>query len=76
MILVLCLLSGCGTKQEYSREIDVVSSRGMSASNFYSEDITVILNRSEVVDYEECAKGIIEHCIQNDFQSIRFSYDV
>ncbi len=78
-ICVLCLY-GCGIKQqqEYSSEMEVVNSKNMSSSNYYRQEMTIILNRSELIDYdyEECAMEIIEHCIANDFHNIKFSYDI
>lgn len=56
--------------------MEIYASQSMTFSNFYIEDIVVVVNQKEIVNYEKCAKKIIEHCIQNDFQNIRFSYDV
>jgi len=78
-MLILFLIGCSSEKQEkYSgeSEMEVVNSRNMTSSNYYSQELIVILNRSEVVDYEECAREIIKHCIQNDFHSTKFSYDV
>ena len=76
MVIVVTFISLCIYKKRYSGEMEIYTSQSMTFSNSYIEDIVVIVNEKEIVDYEKCAKKIIEHCIQNDFQNIRFSYDV
>lgn len=76
MMLVVVTISLCIYQKRYSREMEIYDSQSMTFSNSYIEDIVVIVNQKEIVNYEKCAKQIIEHCIQNDFQNIRFSYDV
>lgn len=73
-LIILCL-SGC---TEYSDEkIDVTSSSIEKNNTGTTLAITVILNgKPSSKDYEDCSRSIIQHCIDNNFKSTRFSYDV
>lgn len=72
LILCSCVMS---TQNEYSGEMDAISSHSMTfGDDAHIMDIYVVTN-TEVTDYETCAKEVIQHCIDNDFHTIHFSYD-
>ena len=76
LVLITCILFGCGNVEELSGEMDVVNSMTLSFGDDGTvEDITVILNRTQLDDYTECAEEIIQKCLDNDFKSIKFSWD-
>ncbi|RKI38334.1 hypothetical protein D7V86_20715 [bacterium D16-51] len=73
-ILLSCvLLSGC-TKE--SVEMDVLSSHSTTSANWYELNINVIADKDTVLDRDACSNEIIQHVLDNDFQSTRFSYDL
>lgn len=74
MLIVLCL-SGCA---KYSDEkIDVTSSSIKKNNTETTLTITVILNgKISSKDYEDCSRSIIQHCVDNNFKSTKFSYDL
>lgn len=73
-ILLSCvLLSGC-TKE--SVEMDVLSSHSATSTNWYKLNIDVIADKDTVLDRDACSNEIIQHVLDNDFQSTRFSYDL
>lgn len=73
-ILLSCvLLSGC-TKE--SVEMDVLSSHSATSSNWYELNINVIADKDTILDRDACSNEIIQHVLDNDFHSIRFSYDL
>lgn len=73
-ILLSCiLLSGC-TKDVV--EMDVLSSQNITSANWYELSINVIVDKDTVLDMDNCSKEIIQHVLDNDFHSIRFSYDL
>lgn len=75
MIASILLTSGCSTNTALSGEMDAVSSRTTSFANCNFEDITIILNQTGISNYEQCAEEIIQHVINNDFHTIRFSFN-
>ena len=73
-ILVSCiLLSGC-TKEPV--EMDVLSSHSATSGNWYELNIDVIADKDTVSDRDACSSEIIQHVLDNDFHSTRFSYDL
>lgn len=73
-ILLSCvLLSGC-TKE--SVEMDVLLSHSTTSANWYKLNINVIADKDTVLDRDTCSNEIIQHVLDNDFQSTRFSYDL
>ncbi len=73
-ILLSCvLLSGC-TKE--SVEMDVLSSHSETSANWYELNINVIADKDTVLDRDACSNKIIQHILDNDFRSTRFSYDL
>ena len=75
-MLVMCLLCSCEKKKEYTGEMDVTNSNSSLTNEGYIENITVVVDKEEIIDYEACAWEIIDHCISNDFRSVKFSYDI
>ena len=76
---MLCILIGlnlCGCIQKnYSGEMDAVSSYTHASENCYEESLIVVANEKEIPDYEEFAWEVVDHYLNNDFESIRFSFD-
>ena len=73
-ILLLCImLYGCS--KEYT-EMDVISSHNATADNWYELDITVVVDKDAASDKDACSKEIIQHILDNDFHSIRFSFEL
>lgn len=68
------VLPGCERTEE-EVGMDVVQSRVESGTYGAIEHLSVVTNTKEVTDFETCAEEIIERCVNNNFQSIRFSYD-
>lgn len=75
-MLVMCLLCSCKNQKEYTGEMDVTNSNSSLTNEGYIENITVVVDKEEIIDYEACAWEIIDHCISNDFRSVKFSYDI
>lgn len=78
IILVISLLlcvTGCQLQQSIG-EIDVMNSYNLTSSNRFDQHLSIILNGNDFDNLESCATTIIEHCIKNDFQSLKFSYDL
>lgn len=73
-ILLSCtMLSGC-TKEPI--EMDALSSHNTTSANWYELNISVIADKDTVLDKDSCSSEIIQHVLDNDFHSIRFSYDL
>ena len=73
-ILLSCvLLSGC--RKEFV-EMDVLSSHNTTSANWYELSINVIADKEAILDREACSSEIIQHVLDNDFHSVRFSYDL
>lgn len=68
------LLTGCG-REEPEEGMDVVRNRVVIMEHGTIEHLAIVTNTGEVEDWEACAMEIIEHCVNNDFQTVRFSYD-
>ncbi|MCI8784952.1 hypothetical protein AALB51_03710 [Lachnospiraceae bacterium 62-26] len=72
-LLSCVLLSGC-TKEPV--EMDVLSSHNTTSANWYELSINVIADKEAILDREACSSEIIQHVLDNDFHSVRFSYDL
>lgn len=72
-LLSCVLLFGC-TKE--SVEMDVLSSHNTTSANWYELSINVIADKETVLDRDACSSEIIQHVLDNDFHSVRFSYDL
>lgn len=74
LILLLCIIiSGC--TKEYV-EVDVLSSYNSTADNWHKLDISVIADEDAASNKDACSMEIIQHILDNDFHSTRFSFDV
>ncbi len=70
LILLSCGMI-CGCSKEYI-EMDILSSNNTT----YELDIDVIADKDDVSDKEACSREIIQHILDNDFHSTRFSFDI
>lgn len=76
MVVLAMLLTGCGRNvEEREMEMDVAQSRAEQMEYGTIEYLTIVTNTDEVPDWEACAEEIIERCVNNDFRTIRFSFD-
>lgn len=77
--LGICLLLSCvmmlGCSKEYT-EMDVITSRSITADNWYELDVSIIVDESIAADKDICSNEIIQHILSNDFHSTRFSFDI
>ena len=72
-LLSCIIISGC--TKEYI-EMDILSSHNTTSDNWYELDINVIVDKSVALDKDACSKEIIQHILDNDFHSTRFSFDI
>ena len=56
--------------------MDVISSQSITSENWYELDIDVIVNEKIASAKDACSKEIIQHILDNDFQSAYFSFDL
>lgn len=76
IVVGLTILVICTCYLQFSRDMDVVNSFSINSSNYSEENINVVLNKLIVTESkEDIANSIIEKVIENDFHTIRFSYD-
>lgn len=61
---------------QWGRDMDVLNTSSISASNFHEERISVTVNKLIVTDKKSCAEEIFKKCRENSFKSTMFSYDV
>lgn len=60
----------------FGKEMDVVHSFSINSPNYKEENIIVILNKAIVTESKErIADNIIQRVLNNDFHTIRFSFD-
>lgn len=55
--------------------MDIISSYNISSDNWYELDISIIVDENIASNKDVCSKEIIQHIIDNDFHSTRFSFD-
>lgn len=80
-VTALCLILFCDfckvnlseNTKEY-KGMDVVSAHSVSFTNFREENIVVILNKTDVTDFETTSYEIIQKLIADDFQSVCFDW--
>lgn len=72
--LLLCM-TGCQQQQSVG-EIDVMNSHNITSSNHFDQHLSIILNGNDFDNLDSCAATIIEHCLKNDFLSVKFCYDI
>lgn len=73
ILLSYVLLFGCTNK---SVDMDVLSSYSATSANWYELNINVIADKDIVLDRAVCSNKIIQHVLDNDFHSTRFSFDL
>ena len=77
ILLLILILSLSGCSKVSTKEMDVFSSTIEKNASETTLTITVILNRQiSSQEYEDYARSIIDHCIKNNFKSVKFSYDL
>ena len=60
---------------QFGRNMDVVNSMSLNSYNYREENIRVILNKIIITEKEkEIARDIIQHILDNDFHTIKFSF--
>lgn len=74
-ILLLSLIPVLKAKMP-TQTMEVVRSSSETFDQEYIQTLTIILHQFRIMDYKTCAEEIIQHCIDNDFDTIQFSYDV
>ena len=73
LILSWIMISGCAKEHI---KMDVISSYNISSDNWYELDINIIVDEDIVSDKDACSKESIQHILDNDFHSTRFSFDI
>lgn len=61
---------------QYGRNINVNTSVSNISDNFYMQELTVTANKLFILDKRKFSEEIIEHCRNNTFHDIHFSYDL
>lgn len=77
-VTAMCFILFCNfcnvNVSEKPKEMDVVSTHSVSFTNFREENIVVILNKTDVTDFETTSYEIIQKLIADDFQSVCFDW--
>lgn len=61
---------------QYGRKLEVVSTINNTYGKTYEQKITVVANKLFIRDKEKFAEMLIDHCKENDFKDVKFSYDM
>ncbi len=73
--LALTLSTGlCGCSLEF-QEMDVLNTSRIATENCYSESISVIADWTTIANRGSCTNQIIQKVLNNNFKSVRFSFD-
>ena len=76
IVVVFIILAIYNCYLQFGRDIDVVNSFSLSSSNYSEENINVVLNKLIVTENkDDIAENIIQHVLDNNFHTIRFSFD-
>ena len=77
IIVGILLLLICGFGNDNNDEIIIESEPDVvcSISSNRDYDLIVIANKEEIIDKESFAKELIQMCVDNSFNTIRFSTD-
>ena len=75
IVVVVCMIAGILYLQ-YGRDVEVTSTMNTALGNRYEMDLTLVVNRLIITDWEQYAKELIQRCIDNNFHEVRFSYDM
>ena len=57
------------------QDMDAICCQTTTYTDGHTEDLSVVLYQSTPSDYSSCAKRIVDHCINNSFQTIKFDYE-
>lgn len=57
------------------QDMDALRCKTTTYTNGHTEQLSVVLYQSTLSDYSSCAKRIVDHCINNSFQTINFDYE-
>lgn len=70
-MLVLCLVY-----LQWGRSVEVCNTQLRTSSDYCEQNITVIANKVWIGNREKFGHDMIQKCIDNSFDKIRFSYDL
>ena len=70
-MLVLCLVY-----LQWGRSVEVCNTKLRTSSDYCEQNITVIANKVWIGNREKFGHDMIQKCIDNSFDKIRFSYDL
>lgn len=56
-------------------KMDIYNTHSITFGDYHEENITIIVNKLYVKDFQSCAEEIVEKCRNNAFKSIIFRYD-
>lgn len=61
---------------QWGRNIEVCNTQVETGNDYCKQNITIIANRVLLIDKEKFGYDMIQKCIDNSFDKIRFSYDL
>ena len=61
---------------QYGREEKVVSSMANTSDSYYEQEFSVVVNKLFIWDKEKYAKRLVERALENEYENVRFSYDI
>lgn len=61
---------------QWGRDMEICNTRPETSQNAYFEDVTIIANKLYIHDRYEFAESVIQKCIDNTWQEVKFSYDI
>lgn len=61
---------------QYGREEKVVSSMANTSDSYYEQEFSVVVNKLFIWDKEKYAKKLVEKALENEYENVRFSYDI
>lgn len=61
---------------QYGREEKVVSSMANTSDSYYEQEFSVVVNKLFIWDKEKYAKRLVEKALENEYENVRFSYDI
>lgn len=76
VLVVSAVLAAYTYSLQFRGEMDVVNSISLNSTNYRQERLTVTINTMTVPDSkEDTANTIIHHVLDNDFHTVKFSFD-
>lgn len=61
---------------QWGQEMEICNSTSETAENYYSLNITIVANKIYIADKQEFAELVIQKCVTNNWNEMRFSYDL